>query len=367
LKLRKIQYLGLLFILSLPVNIVFSTPALEGFVLTGNPESTNGATWTFRDTINGIIYDLSGSLMKPTGAGLFPAVIISHGKGGNAANMMNNIGKKMRPWGLVCISTNYTHAGNAPIGSPGDTTMQGASDANVLRGAKCFDILASLGYVDTNRVAAHGHSMGAFLTGALTGTRPWMFKVASHTAGGVSDLGPYATKSWQANGIIIPYQMHHGDIDSVVVLSLDMKLDTILQNNNVPHFLHIYVGANHNISADSVILSRVQQWYTQWGLFTPTGIVKIENELPINFKLYQNYPNPFNPISNIEFTISDFEFVKLTVYDIRGKEIETLVNDNLAQGHYKVQWDASRYSSGVYYYTLQANNFTETKKLLLLK
>ena len=160
-----------------------SSQTLHGFVLTGNPASAGGATWTYRDTVNGVIYDLSGILLKPTGTSKLPAVVISHGHGGNVNTYSINIAQEMRAWGLVCIATNYTHAGGVPIGSPGDSTKPGASMANIQRAHKCVQILGSLGYVDTTRIAAHGNSMGAFVTAAVVGTYPTLVRVASHGGG----------------------------------------------------------------------------------------------------------------------------------------------------------------------------------------
>jgi hypothetical protein len=139
-----------------------SAQALHGFVLTGNPASAGGATWTYKDTVNGVIYDLEGILLKPAGTANLPAVVISHGHDGNVNIYSINIAKTMRSWGLVCIATNYTHSAGVPVGSPGDSTEPGASTANIQRARKCVEILGTLGYVDTTRIAAHGNSMGAF-------------------------------------------------------------------------------------------------------------------------------------------------------------------------------------------------------------
>jgi 2',3'-cyclic-nucleotide 2'-phosphodiesterase (5'-nucleotidase family) len=95
--------------------------------------------------------------------------------------------------------------------------------------------------------------------------------------------------------------------------------------------------------------------------------VEDENIVVKNFVLKQNYPNPFNPTTNFEFRISNFELVTLIVYDILGNEIATIVNEELPVGTYKYTWDASGLASGVYFYKLQAGNFVETKKLILLR
>src|SRR5262249_32921372 len=116
---------------------------LNGFTLSGDPTSANGATWTYQDTVDGVVYNLAGVLFKPAGAGPFPAVILSHGFGGNARGYSAMIAREMRNWGLVCIATNYTHAGGVPLGSPGTALELGASNANVMRARKCREILAS--------------------------------------------------------------------------------------------------------------------------------------------------------------------------------------------------------------------------------
>ncbi|MCX6166267.1 MAG: T9SS type A sorting domain-containing protein, partial [Ignavibacteriae bacterium] len=81
----------------------------------------------------------------------------------------------------------------------------------------------------------------------------------------------------------------------------------------------------------------------------------------------QNYPNPFNPNTIIRFQIKDSRFVTLKVYDMLGKEVATLVNEKLAAGTYEATFDASQYTSGVYFYRLQTENFTDTKRMILIK
>jgi len=96
--------------------------------------------------------------------------------------------------------------------------------------------------------------------------------------------------------------------------------------------------------------------------------------IPNDFLLYQNFPNPFNPTTKIKFTIpaSPLSFgegqgVRLIVYDILGNEIATLVNEEKPAGEHEVEFDASGLTSGIYFYKLQAGNFVETKKMVLLK
>jgi len=96
------------------------------------------------------------------------------------------------------------------------------------------------------------------------------------------------------------------------------------------------------------------------------------NEIPSEFSLSQNYPNPFNPATKIRFQIpasveTTRRVVSLRIYDISGKEISTLVNGELRPGVYEADWDASAYSSGIYFYTLTSGDFKETKKMMLIK
>lgn len=98
------------------------------------------------------------------------------------------------------------------------------------------------------------------------------------------------------------------------------------------------------------------------------GILDNLDNLPQVFSIKQNYPNPFNPKTTIEFSIPNNEFVELKIFDVNGKEIHTLVNDNLTAGSHKYDWiTAESIASGIYYYTIKAGEFTNTKKLILLK
>jgi hypothetical protein len=89
--------------------------------------------------------------------------------------------------------------------------------------------------------------------------------------------------------------------------------------------------------------------------------------VPEGYGLEQNYPNPFNQSSNIKFKVASSKFIKLVVYDLLGREIKTLVNEALQAGLYSVRFDAGDLPSGIYFYRLTAGDFSETKKLILLK
>lgn len=86
-----------------------------------------------------------------------------------------------------------------------------------------------------------------------------------------------------------------------------------------------------------------------------------------DYALEQNYPNPFNPSTKIKFQLPKDGFVTLKVYDILGKEIATLINEEKSQGKYEVNFNASNLSSGVYIYKIQAGDFVSSRKMILLK
>jgi len=108
-----------------------------------------------------------------------------------------------------------------------------------------------------------------------------------------------------------------------------------------------------------------------------TGINKISSEVPEKFSLSQNYPNPFNPSTKIKFSVAspspkERAGVRLVIFDALGREVQTLINEQLQPGTYEVEWpaptgDGSNYSSGIYYYNLTAGDYSKTQKMVLIK
>lgn len=106
----------------------------------------------------------------------------------------------------------------------------------------------------------------------------------------------------------------------------------------------------------------------KWKIIRNTvGIEHEGNEIPTSFSLSQNYPNPFNPSTNFEFRVASSEFVSIKVFDMLGREVTILVNEERKPGVYKVVWDASALPSGVYLYRIQAGSFKETRKMILMR
>jgi hypothetical protein len=128
--------------------------------------------------------------------------------------------------------------------------------------------------------------------------------------------------------------------------------------------------SNNKLASDNVWAVRDNGGISK---YTGTiGISIISNEIPETFSLSQNYPNPFNPTTIIRFAIpsnvkSEMSNVKIIIYDALGREVQTLVNGNLSPGTYEVDFDGSNLTSGVYYYKLISDSFTETKRMVLIK
>jgi len=150
--------------------------------------------------------------------------------------------------------------------------------------------------------------------------------------------------------------------------------DTVFWNflYNAPDSLltdTIYSVAN-SVNWDS-IPSNLDQWNfgENFVIYVVDNPTSIQNDIisPQDFVLYQNYPNPFNPTTNIGFRVADIGLVSLIIYDALGNEVINLIQKELPAGEYKIEFNASGLTSGIYYYRLTANNFIQTRKMILLK
>jgi hypothetical protein len=117
---------------------------------------------------------------------------------------------------------------------------------------------------------------------------------------------------------------------------------------------------------DLIVLMLQHLIIDNWMVTTPTD-VEGDQIVPEKFALLQNYPNPFNPSTKITYNIPQRSNVSLKIYDMLGKEIATLVNEQKEVGTYNVQFDASKLSSGVYIYSIQAGDFLVSRKMILMK
>ena len=106
-----------------------------------------------------------------------------------------------------------------------------------------------------------------------------------------------------------------------------------------------------------------------WQLYLQNVLLDVNEDvvLPVEFKLEQNYPNPFNPSTIIKFGIPERSNVQITIYDLLGSEVTTLLNQELDKGWYDLTFNANGFSSGFYIYRMQAGNYISTKKMLMIK
>lgn len=149
----------------------------------------------------------------------------------------------------------------------------------------------------------------------------------------------------------------------------DRYLCIVKRNYNVPYYS---IGAMYQKDyfpgsfrlGDTTAITRAYPEFTffYWAV-NPVN----PNNTPLKYSLYQNIPNPFNPKSLIKYEIAKSGIVKLVIYDVLGREISTLVNKEIQPGIYEAEWDGSNYPSGVYFYRIFTEGFTETKKMILLK
>jgi hypothetical protein len=111
--------------------------------------------------------------------------------------------------------------------------------------------------------------------------------------------------------------------------------------------------------------------FAYWNMHTMVSFIMtgVEDELmfPTAYKIEQNFPNPFNPNTTIKYSIPQTSQVQIKVFDVLGNEIEKLVNEEKPAGNYEVNWNAAILPSGVYFYRLQAGDFVQTRKMILLK
>jgi len=128
----------------------------------------------------------------------------------------------------------------------------------------------------------------------------------------------------------------------------------------------------YGINSQGFVYAGQDGGYIYRTTFNTIGIKKLSENVPGYFKLFQNYPNPFNPDTKIKFDISPLKAggeiaAKIVIYDVLGKQVTELLNTSLAPGTYEVNWDASEFPSGVYFYRLSTEEFVQTRKMVLIK
>jgi len=198
-----------------------------------------------------------GVIFKPSGKGPFPAVLISHGLGGNGDQFGRNKSRAFVKAGFLCIAPDYAHVRG------GDRKDFGASAENLRRAKKCLDILEARPDVDSKRLYAYGNSMGAFLTIGLAAEESKRLAAAAITAGGVAPIdGQPAPSKARAEKIRIPICILHGTDDTTVPPERSKMLEEVLEKNHVACERKTFEGVGHELNASNA--AEVDELMIKW-------------------------------------------------------------------------------------------------------
>ncbi|UCF64016.1 MAG: T9SS type A sorting domain-containing protein [bacterium] len=246
-----------------------------------------------------------------------------------------------------------------------DDTMQAISLTNVTYGGGGLPIVVANGAtLDFGLSELGGSGLFTLNTGATlaTANEAGVDSTIKSTGDVVfSDSANYVFNGTvaQITGFLMPDTLMNLTIaDSAgVTLSQETYINGVLRlvagvfDNTIPFTL----GPNASIS------------YEGGSLLIPVGIEEPASEIPKVFALYQNYPNPFNPATTIRYAVPRTSQVVVKIYDILGREVAELVNDQQNAGEYDIIWNAQKFASGIYYYRMTAGDFVSVKKLVLMK
>lgn len=147
--------------------------------------------------------------------------------------------------------------------------------------------------------------------------------------------------------------------------STDYAVEKVAQLFNINRLESSQGASNGNETVAGCRDGRIKCFSGGW--YWTEGITNLSNGIPGKYSLEQNYPNPFNPQTKIKFALPKDEFVKITVFDISGREISKIVNEKLTAGTYEADFNGNNFASGTYFYKIEAGDFVETKKMILIK
>ena len=217
---------------------------------------------------------VTGIIRMPAGNGPFPAVLISHGKGGTAGYFSLQHANILVSWGFACIGPSYTHEGSAV--NPPDN--EGYCPENSRRARRAIEILASSPSVDISRLALFGHSMGSFLSAGMAGEIPAQIKAACISAGGtaaLADTGFASPAIQEVQNISAPILMFHGTADTTVLPVQSLNLQNLLAGKGVTNKRLLYQEIDHDIIGPSVkrtdIHAIARAWFTEHGVLAFAG------------------------------------------------------------------------------------------------
>jgi hypothetical protein len=272
------------------------------------------------------------------------------------------------------IGTNWTYAVNI---EENHIIFAGAG----VNGVRTAGKIATLRFLVKASLNNGGKTLVSFQDVLLNEGRPAAFIKNGSITGSVSDIPPVPMQISPLEGAsVAPDAAVFVWTLSVGTQSYQLQIDTandfsapVIDFNNIVDTTHIVSTLNDlttyywRIRATNVLgesaWSSTRSFQT-----TVNGIVEINSKHhPNQFVLEQNYPNPFNPNTTIEFAVPRYSMVKLEIFNALGERIDVLVNQGLAAGNYCIQWNAENAASGIYYYRLTGQNFTNVKRMLLIQ
>jgi len=245
--------------------------------------------------------------------------------------------------------------------------------------------------VDSSNISSNSFRVPS---GFLNYGTPYYWRVNSANnfgSGSWSEIRKFRTSWFPSSPLLISPPFNANNISLTPELVWENLGQSIIQ-------YHLQVSTNYvytnilldsagitevSISVPSGLLTYNTQYFWRvralnsygWGSYSLNGLFRtivsnikiISSEIPTEFKLFSNYPNPFNSSTSVKFQVPSLKFIKLVVFDLLGREVKTLVNEVLRPGTYNVSFDAGDLPSGIYFYQMRSNDFSETKKLILLK
>ncbi len=266
---------------------------------------------------------------------------------------------------IIIFDKDFNPLGNALDGAPGIArTMEVSSDGLTLYWIP-FTLQETDVYHRTDKFSGFDTNKTVILKGLATESATWDPKrdwlwVSSNSEGN-NNAHPDTVTSWMPNKWYA-YDVTSGEIKDSIAWQLVYDGATLLPQK--PR------GIGFSPNGDTAYLGSFETNalpMLQYAVYTPVSVEKEDNSIVQNYKLFQNYPNPFNPVTEIKFSIAKEGMVTLKVYDVLGREVATLIDKQMGNGNYTVDFNASKLSSGTYIYQLNVNGVRISKKMTLLK
>ncbi len=231
-----------------------------------------------------------------------------------------------------------------------------------------IQFVQSAAFIDNNTgFAVGGNSIGSDSSSEIfrttDGGSSWNSVYVDHR-GVINDIKFVNSNTGFATGTFetsVPNDSLPGRILKSTNSGLSWYVDTVFAN--LSRFISLSFAdqnTGYAVGGNGVILKT-----TTGG--NPIGIQQISSEVPKTFSLSQNYPNPFNPSTKIKFALPKAAFTKISIYDVLGREASVIVNEQLNAGSYEINWNAENLPSGVYFYKIESGDFTDSKKMILVK